>query len=353
MSAQLPATNPGPLFVLSVWRTGSSLLYALLNQHPDIALLYEGDLPRLHRYLFGRFRNGTWRERWEFWNQAPSRHGIAMDSMPANVANAWEATRIVYRDVALRKKAKIWGEKTPHWYDCPLQMAKQFPDGRFIFLWRDLNAVMGSINRAARSDRFFRKAGFANKILVGTDNLRRACDVLTLRGQTVHEVNYEDLTTDTADCMEQICRFLQIPFDSRITSLEGADTSAIGSGDHHTKVRGDRVFVEKKQTALVPPAMQAKINRYIRRWQQSHKGEWPKYPAKLPKDVKPAGPIEILQDRIVYHLVLGRDHMVALLYALVPMHLARRLRAWARRNDRVKQVVSAPLISGRVTPNEE
>src|SRR5579859_6320078 len=133
-----------PLFVLSVWRSGSSLLYTLLNQHSQIGLLYEGDLPRLHRFLRRHFQNGSWRERWEFWNQGPSRHGIALESLSADVHDAWKATRVVYEEVARRKKATIWGEKTPHWCDCPLLMAEQFPDANFIFLWRDLNAVLKS-----------------------------------------------------------------------------------------------------------------------------------------------------------------------------------------------------------------
>ncbi len=211
----------GPLFVLSVWRSGSSLLYTLLNQHSKIALLYEGDLPRLHLFLFGRFRSGAWRERWEFWNQGPSRHGIAIESMPANVTNAWEATRIVYQEMARRKQAIIWGEKTPHWYDCPLRMAEKFPDARFIFLWRDMNAVMESIARAALSERFFRKAGFANRALLGNEKLRQACDVLKTRGRPVYEVNYEDLTANTSECMQQICHFLEVPFESRVISLRG------------------------------------------------------------------------------------------------------------------------------------
>src|SRR5215467_7354661 len=91
LNPPIRAESGGPLFVLSVWRSGSSLLYALLNQHSKIGLLYEGDLPRLHLFLFGRFRTGAWRKRWEFWNQGPSRHGIAIEALPANVPNAWEA----------------------------------------------------------------------------------------------------------------------------------------------------------------------------------------------------------------------------------------------------------------------
>jgi hypothetical protein len=41
----------GPVFVVGLWRSGTSLLYRLINQHPEISLMYEGDLAVL-RPLF-------------------------------------------------------------------------------------------------------------------------------------------------------------------------------------------------------------------------------------------------------------------------------------------------------------
>ena len=34
----------GPLFVVGMWRSGTSLFYALFNQHPQIGLMYESDM---------------------------------------------------------------------------------------------------------------------------------------------------------------------------------------------------------------------------------------------------------------------------------------------------------------------
>jgi len=33
--------NKNPVFVVGVFRSGTSLLYSLLNQHPEIGLMYE------------------------------------------------------------------------------------------------------------------------------------------------------------------------------------------------------------------------------------------------------------------------------------------------------------------------
>ncbi len=344
-----------PLFVLSVWRSGSSLLYALLNQHSKIALLYEGDLPRLHLYLWGRLRNGAWRERWEFWNQGPSRHGIAIESMPAQVSDVWEATRIVYQGVAFRKQATIWGEKTPHWYDYPLRKAKKFPDARFIFLWRDLHAVIGSMARAATTHHFFRKAGLSTKAILGNERLKEACDALKDQGRAVHEVNYEDLTSNTSECMQQICQFLEIPFEPGVTSLEGADRSAIAGGkrEHHALVQRDRIVSQREQAEILSPAMRAKVSRYICRWKQRYSDKWPKYPLQLPEATRPPDLVELWRDRITYQVALYWDKVVTLIYAITPIALPRWWRIF--KSDYLQRPCEQPTIlekgsrRGRIT----
>jgi hypothetical protein len=333
-NASVTTRFEGPLFVLSVWRSGSSLLYTLLNQHSQIALLYEADLPRLHRFLSGGFQTGAWRERWEFWNQGPSRHGIAIESMPAVVPDAWKATRIVYQDFARRKQAIIWGEKTPHWFDCPMRMAGEFPDARFIFLWRDVNAILKSVAGAARTERFFQKAGFTQRVLVGNENLRRASEALKARGRPVHEINYEDLTSNPSESMRQICRFLDVPFEERMISIEGADRSAIATGLHHTMVRSDRIVGQRRPSEVLHPALRAKIGRYICRWKRRSNSSWPKYPLALPAGTRPPSFLEIWRDQIVYQAVVGRDRLVAVIYASVPIGLAHGLRSWLRQRSR-------------------
>jgi hypothetical protein len=309
-----------PLFVLSLYRSGSSLLYTLLNQHSQIALLYEADLPMLELFLWGQFRNGKWRQRWEFWNQAPSRHGIALDSMPAQVRDLWQATRLVYQDVARRKGATIWGEKSPRWYDSPLRRAERFPDARFIFLWRDIHSVIASAARAAETEPSFRK--FVERpaaLLVGNERLKRACDLLRARGRQVHEVNYEDLTSDPADCMKRICQFLEVPFEKRVTSLEGGDRSAIRRGDIHSLVRGDRIVGKRTRVRVLPLEVRSKIDRYICQWKQRYVG-WPQYPLLLAGGTRPVSSFELLRDRLVDQAWLTWDKLsVILLHQVRPL----------------------------------
>jgi hypothetical protein len=344
-----PTTPPQasrPLFVLSVPRSGSTLLYALLNQHSEIGLLYEGDLPTMQLYLRGRLRSGEWRERWEFWNQGPSRHGIALESMPSRVSNVWDATRSVYQNFARGKQASIWGEKTPQWYHCALRTAEKFPDASFIFLWRDMQAVMASIVRAAVTERLFRKEGFSNRALLGNQQLKRACETLKLRGRRVLEVNYEDLTSNTPECMRQICEFLNVPFESAVTSLEGTDLSAITRGQHHASVRSNRITGPRKSADILPPETAAKSARYIYHWKKRYGGQWPKYPLELPAGTRAPSLFELFRDRFTYERLLLWDKFVIVIYAITPLGLARlwrqkiRPRVYPRKYTGRPEVVS-------------
>jgi hypothetical protein len=262
--------------------------------------------------------------------------------MPANVSNAWEATRIVYQEVARRKQATIWGEKTPHWYDCPLYMAEKFPDARFIFLWRDMNAVVESIARAALTEHFFRKPGIAMRAMLGNERLREGCDALKASGRQVHELNYEDLTSDTAECMQQICRFLDVPFESQTTSLQGADRSAICSGQHHVMVRGNLIVAQERQSPAVSPAMRIKIRRYVFRWKERYQGKWPKYPLDPPPHTRPPSLVGLWHDQLAYQSMVFSDKAVKLIYAIMPLALARLVRRWVRGRSYATEPLSRP-----------
>jgi hypothetical protein len=288
----------------------------------------------MNLFLRGSFGNGEWRERWEFWNQGPSRNGIALDSLPSNVSDIWEATRIAYRGVAGRKQATVWGEKSPHWADRPLHIAQKFPDARFIFLWRDMNAVMGSIAAAAATERPFKRLlARPAKVLLANERLRKTRDALKLQGKPVHEINYEDLTENVAESMQQICSFLKLPFEAGMTSLEGADRSAICAGQCHTLVKSDRIVDHRRKRKSLSPALQAKIGRYVSRWKRNSNGTWPKYPVEL-SDKHPASFVELCKDRVADQICTLWDKVLIILLHQI------RPRIYQKKYGRQPQVAS-------------
>src|SRR5579872_6128351 len=142
---------PGPIFVVGIWRSGTSLLYTLLNQHPQIALTYESDLFLLRSLFRGGKSKADWLERWEFWNNAISRHSIDTTTLTAQFPNYPSAATEVWKRYA---GDALYGDKSPNYFDSMQVLAKEFPNAHFIVIWRDLADTCRSIVRASKGSSF-------------------------------------------------------------------------------------------------------------------------------------------------------------------------------------------------------
>jgi hypothetical protein len=199
----------GPLFVVSMWRSGSSLLYALLNKHPQVNLMYEADLLLLRPVFLKPAGLSDWAERWQFWNGAFERHGLNLQDVPAGISDFRTAFESVHKEYARRKGAVIWGDKSPNYYYCLSAMARAFPDAKFILVWRDPEGTANSILRAAEmGNSYFKKKGAVLRGLLGYRVFKKECDWLVTHGKPVCQVSYEDLVSETATVMQEVCRFL-------------------------------------------------------------------------------------------------------------------------------------------------
>ena len=63
-------TKSDPVFIVGVFRSGTSLLCSLLNQSPHIALMYELDIWNFPKPLLKHRLTQNWAQRLEFYNQA-------------------------------------------------------------------------------------------------------------------------------------------------------------------------------------------------------------------------------------------------------------------------------------------
>jgi hypothetical protein len=336
----------GPLFVVGVWRSGTSALYALLNQHPQIALLFEGDL-RLLSWRF-RFAPSPARvlARWNFWNRAAKRHQIRLERLPQTMSDVRSAMEATYREYAERKGACIRGEKSPNYHDCLTELAKDFPGARFLVIWRNPLSVCASILSARAVCSYFRRTGMVLRALLGFPRLKQQCDRLLEQGLPVHQINYEELVDDTEGVMRNICKFLEIPFDSRMTSLDEADVSAIYPEDHHSALRRESIRLMPERTSLLPAAIQRKIKRYICEWKEESGGTWPAYPAGIAVPEGKPRWTEKLADRTAYSCLRAYDHMVFVLYSLGPLWSLRQYRSLKRRYRMFRQKRNRGVAAG-------
>ncbi len=321
----------GPLFVIGMWRSGTSLLYALLNKHPQIALLYEGDLFLL-RPLFWISRSGSSRlARWDLRSSTLERHGIDAARIPLGVSGLRTAMERAYQEYARRKGALIWGEKAPLYYDSVTRLAQEFPDARFIIIWRDLEAICGSVIRQANQDSFFGQRGIVHRTLMGYKALKVQCDLLVSRGVPVHQIQYETLVKDPASVMADVCAFVGVPFVPSMVSLEGANRSAIPELASHAWVKGERIVSSLKRPEVVPKDLKNKIERYVSLWAEESGGSWPPSVNSQNQDhhAKPAL-LERVLDRFAYSYFRSLDSMKLVIWCFAPLRFLRARQAFKK-----------------------
>jgi hypothetical protein len=256
-----------PVFVTGIFRSGTSLLYALLNQHPKLGLMYEcdaWDFPNLFSRI--RFQN-NWLERQEFYNQALSRHRLMFGGRLAGLENTRTPEQL-YRTYSDGIQAGIWGEKSACYSARLRQLAREYPDGRMILMWRDPVEIYRSVINAGRTDRFFRRRGILNRMIFNQERMIQQAAELTRAGFRIHHVTYNDLIDKTEDVCRGVCRFLEVDFDERMLDLPSADLSAVYRAPHHDSLR--RGVIERQQFSeeIIDPSTLWKLHRFRNRWRR-------------------------------------------------------------------------------------
>jgi hypothetical protein len=322
LSSGQPAFS-GPVYVSGVWRSGTSLLYTLLNQHPDLGLFYEGDLPVLRPMFHVGYSRKDWLRRWEYWNAGASRHGLDSFQPPAPIRSLAEASEVAGREYCRKKGKKIWGCKSPSYYDDLVRLADDFPHARFVIIWRDPEEICRSIKSAAATSRWFAGSGMMLRAILACKMLKQQCDVLVARGVAVHQIHYKELVGDTKKTMGGICEFLDIPFVPEVTSLEGADRSAVFGGGHHSMVKGTQIVASRERKETLPPQLLKKIRRYKALWKTEAGEEWLLSRYFEDGGERPPGGWERWTDNLRFSLLRLKDTLPRVAYSVLPMWLWR------------------------------
>jgi hypothetical protein len=133
-----------PIFIFSLPRSGSTLLQRLLATHDQVATASEPWL--LLPYMYALREEGCYAE---------YGHRLMADAvtdfcvqLPHGRADYLEAVRVFAEDLygkAGGGKAKYFVDKTPRYHMIVDDIIDAFPDGKFVFLWRNPLAVSASM----------------------------------------------------------------------------------------------------------------------------------------------------------------------------------------------------------------
>lgn len=313
------APEGGALFVVGLYRSGTTLLYALLNQHPQIALMYETDaiaVPVL-RPIAKRWPH--WLIRNELWNGVLTRHRLELaDVLPGKDARA------LYQAIARRKGARLFGEKAPVYARYLRHVSRLFPGARFIIILRELSETYQSrLDAGSKGSRFFRRRGQLPRMLwshwrlmSGARQLERAHPVLYIRYREI--VDRPDVTAT------KLCDFLSLEYCEAMESLKAADLSAVYHAPHHDQVRKEVIQRRSEGHNLLT----ADLLKDLRSFSKAAGQE----PNDIQGEVAPLTGLRGLRYFALLScgcLLCGLDNAKRLLYELLPMswfQTYRRLR---------------------------
>ncbi len=256
-----------PVFVVGVFRSGTSLLCSILNQNPELALMFECDVWNFPRPLLKYRFAMNWAERIEFFNQALSRHKIVNTQNFSKLEKIREPLDL-YRAFGALKGAGVCGEKSPFYCDRLVQLHKMYPRAAFIYVWRDPLEVYRSVLKAGETSRFFGKPGMLSRMIYHQEQAIHQLAQLEKSGARVFRVSYKTIVEETENTCRNLTAFLGVPFDARMLHLNQADLSAIYKEPHHAYLRRGVIERQAYNREFVPTAAAKQLTRYRHRWEK-------------------------------------------------------------------------------------
>jgi hypothetical protein len=218
-------------FVVGCGRSGTTLMRALLDAHPDLAVPFESYFPvwfarhrtryeRPEGFAVDRFVDDVVaHESFQRWGLDAARVRTSLrDAAPATYPDAVRAYYAVYAHAHGKSR---YGDKTPLFVlHIPL-LAELFPEAVFVHMVRDgRNVVLSRVETAWGTDRFdFEALQWRSQIERGR------ADGRVLGPDRYLEVRYEDLVTDPEGQARRVCALAAVDFDpAMLTYHEHAET---------------------------------------------------------------------------------------------------------------------------------
>lgn len=216
-------SDPAPFFVVGCGRSGTTLVRAVLDSHPDVAVPLESyfiadylrsepkSLAHACRLMTKEFELREW--------------GVDVEPQELQQSGSVvSAIRLLHERYAAHHGARIWGQKTPrlvlHWRE----ISDAFPDARFIHVIRDPRAVAASMVRsnvhkstplhAARRWRRDVSHGLELEQALGTNCLR---------------VTYEDFVQNPEDSARTMAKFIGVEYSPQMLAFHEQAADDYGS----------------------------------------------------------------------------------------------------------------------------
>jgi len=242
----------GPLFIVGMPRSGTTLLKRLLCAHPNIRMprgessvipWYSGKMQKFGNLSdirdFKKFYDHITRS---MFFQANKKNIIPLDvwySSAGNFScrNIFEALLFYYTGKQNKGDGIVWGDKSPVYMIHMPALKQIFPDARFVHIIRDVRDHALSVRNTWGKNPFRAAYRWNGRVLKA-----HAEGYSLNRDENCYiEIKYEELLRDTTGVLENIFDFLQLPFEKE-KYLKG------GKGDGVFVDMKNKKFVDRKNT---------------------------------------------------------------------------------------------------------
>ncbi len=251
-----------PIFIFSITRSGSTLVQRVVAAHEGVATVSEPWL--LLPYLYTLRERGVVAE-YTHWLMVHALEDFCKE-LPAGVDDYREEVRtLVLRlyEKAAGDGARYFLDKSPPYYFIADDIMRLFPEGKFIFLWRNPLSIVASIIDTWHGGKLYVTAN-REDLFVG---LPRLVATYAASGSRAYAVRFEDLVGSNPASWERLMRYLGIEFDAGALQ-RFADVALHGRmGDPTGRRRYGELSADpvgKWRTTLRNPIRREWCRRYLR-----------------------------------------------------------------------------------------
>ncbi|MFQ5645030.1 MAG: glycosyltransferase, partial [Thiogranum sp.] len=208
--AKIGSDGEGLIFLVSLPRSGSTMLQRVLGSHPDIHTAAEPWV--MLNPLYALKRQGTSAE----YDAVTCRQALGefLEQLPGGEENYYDSVRqmskVLYsRAVRFSGKSRFL-DKTPRYFYILPELIRTFPKARFVVLLRNPLAVLASVLETwfANNSAAFEKSAHYKDMLDGPAALAQAIDRF---GDRICVTKYEDIVSDSRSEVDRICKYLGVP----------------------------------------------------------------------------------------------------------------------------------------------
>lgn len=285
------SASPSPVFVLSNWRSGSTLVRYILDTHPDIYCPDEINVGRTCHSLIttmeGLFQStagaGSGDKATEIGFNNLEWQRETLIASPTTLARVGKIASGLLQEAASQQQKRIWCDKSPlnlHYVDV---LKAVFPAARFICLYRHCLDTVASFLEVNRHGAFrdivhyfrLRPNNFVEaSMLLWLD---RAVELLRVEREIpsrCHRITYESVINDPINTIRGMFEFLGLPFDVRMMDsvfstnhpqrVAHGDVKAIMATEIHRRSMGHRKALPWLKLKALPAELIERVNSCLR-----------------------------------------------------------------------------------------